>query len=144
MRQAILNHNEDYGGLLDEYLSSALIPSSNSGSFSGFIQRFDTAKTQLLHNIGGSLGPPERNKTDESNGQTEQTNEAAATARQQHSKEWLPWFAMVLQATRVSQADVYYGHALFGMCLRRLQQRYYTLQNMGGADVQDFESFVEA
>jgi len=141
MRQTILNGNEDYGVLLNEYLSSARTGSVRSGSFSSFIQRFDTAKTQLMQNIGGSLGPPERTKTDAEE-KNEPADEASAEARQQHSKEWLPWFAMILQATRVSQADVYFGHALFGMCLRRLQQRYYTLQNMG--DVQDFESFVEA
>lgn len=97
--------------LVDAYTQEQL---QSPGEFKGFLDRFRDVKNRILKDIGGASGLPTSSAT------------SASTSgwTQQDIGKWIRVFRDVTSSTRVFQADLYFGHALFGLCLRRLSRRF--------------------
>jgi len=130
-QRAILSGKEEYGSVLAAYdqvfinrkLGQQLV--GYAASFEGFLKRFAETKREVLQSVGGSGGLPSRNRTSTGSGG------GGREADQQENMEWLAFFMMLHENTRMSQADAYFGHALFGLCLRRLVQRFELERSLG-------------
>lgn len=97
--------------LVDAYTQEQL---QSPGEFKGFLDRFRDVKNRILKDIGGASGLP--------SSATSATS--ASDWTQQDIGKWIKVFRDVTSSTRVFQADLYFGHALFGFCLRRLSRRF--------------------
>ena len=97
--------------LIDAYAQEQL---QSPGQFKGFLERFREVKNRILKDIGGASGLPR--------GPSRSVDAAGWT--QQDIAKWLKVFRDVTTSTRVFQADLYFGHALFGLMLRRLARRF--------------------
>lgn len=97
--------------LVDAYTQEQL---QSPGEFQGFLDRFRDVKNRILKDIGGASGLP--------SSATSATS--ASDWTQQDIGKWIRVFRDVTSSTRVFQADLYFGHALFGLCLRRLSRRF--------------------
>ena len=97
--------------LVDAYTQEQL---QSPGEFKGFLDRFRDVKNRILKDIGGASGLP--------SSATSATS--ASDWTQQDIGKWIKVFRDVTSSTRVFQADLYFGHALFGLCLRRLSRRF--------------------
>ena len=97
--------------LVDAYTQEQL---QSPGEFKGFLDRFRDVKNRILKDIGGASGLP--------SSATSATS--ASDWTQQDIGKWIRVFRDVTSSTRVFQADLYFGHALFGLCLRRLSRRF--------------------
>lgn len=97
--------------LVDAYTQEQL---QSPGEFKGFSDRFRDVKNRILKDIGGASGLP--------SSATSATS--ASDWTQQDIGKWIRVFRDVTSSTRVFQADLYFGHALFGLCLRRLSRRF--------------------
>ena len=96
-------------------------------AYGDFLERFRRVKDALLTDIGGasglsglsglSLKKALSDKTDSSRMQS-------GSWTQEDIAQWLQVFTAITSSTRVFQADVYFGHATFGLCLRRLMRRF--------------------
>ena len=83
------------------------------GEFKGFLDRLRDVKNRILKDIGGASGLP-----------SSATSATSASDWTQDIGKWIKVFRDVTSSTRVFQADLYFGHALFGLCLRRLSRRF--------------------
>lgn len=102
--------------LVDSYAEQRTV---YQGPYKAFFDCFWYAKEHVLKNIGGASGLPSM---------ADSGSPASEAPRGSWSKEdmmqWLDFYARISANTRISQADAYFGHALFGVCLRRLVRRY--------------------
>lgn len=102
--------------LVDSYAEQRTV---YQGPYKAFFDCFWYAKEHVLKNIGGASGLPSMA------GSASQSSEAPhGSWSKEEIMQWLDFYARVSANTRISQADAYFGHALFGMCLRRLIRRY--------------------
>jgi len=131
IERAILKGRREYSPVLDAYkvqfMNRVLGQPPQAGAtaaFDGFLRRFAEMRKEVLASVGGSGGLPTRNRTSTGTGGGRQADE-------KETMEWLAFFAMLHENTRISQADSYFGHALFGLCLRRLVQRFELERTMG-------------
>lgn len=126
--------------LVDAYTQEQLY---SPGEFKGFLDRFRDVRNRILKDIGGASGLP-----------SSSASFSASTSgwSEQEIGKWLSVFRDVTSSTRVFQADLYFGHALFGLCLRRLARRFdlawnFEAQAVGETSMEllgeQFASFVE-
>eukprot|EP00913_Durusdinium_trenchii_P001992 g1842.t2 len=97
--------------LVDAYTQEQL---RSPGQFQGFLEGFREAKNRVLKEIGGASGLPSLKSAPQT---------ASAWTEQDFGK-WIGVFRDVTTSTRCFQADLYFGHALFGLSLRRLCRRF--------------------
>ena len=114
--------------LVDAYTQEQL---QSPGEFKGFLDRFRDVKNRILKDIGGASGLP--------SSATSATS--ASDWTQQDIGKWIRVFRDVTSSTRVFQADLYFGHALFGLCLRRLSRRFELALNFEAGSCWRFRRF---
>ena len=117
--------------LVDAYTQEQLY---SPGEFKGFLDRFRDVKNRILKDIGGASGLPSSSAT------------SASTSgwTQQDIGKWIRVFRDVTSSTRVFQADLYFGHALFGLCLRRLSRRFELALNFEAEAAGDGKSAADS
>lgn len=89
---------------------------------------------QVMMDVGGACGLPDRNRTSDdapamlSPLASIMSGEKASTPEEMKDVLLL---GVILENTRAGQADLYLGHVLFGLCLRRLGRRFALQQRAG-------------
>lgn len=132
-RKAVLAEEVECGWLLDAYLIREVEalnrrPPSEDTPFARFLQHMKVALKQALYDVGGGSGLPDRNRTGK------EAPAPIATGLEpggETSMQQIALLGAVMENTRVAQADVYFGHVLFGLCLRRLARRFVLARNLG-------------
>lgn len=95
------------------------------GTYGDFLERFRKVKDALLTDIGGASGLSGLGGL-QGGGKKAEASESPKQGSwtQEDIAQWLQVFTAITSSTRVYQADVYFGHATFGLCLRRLIRRF--------------------
>ncbi|CAE7870483.1 for, partial [Symbiodinium necroappetens] len=95
------------------------------GTYGDFLERFRKVKDALLTDIGGASGLSGLSGLS-GGGKKAEASESPKQGSwtQEDIAQWLQVFTAITSSTRVYQADVYFGHATFGLCLRRLIRRF--------------------
>lgn len=133
LRNEILRGRAECGALVDAYMDRELgitrgqVPAKDV-LFSSFLQRCRSATNEAVLNVGGSSGFSTNKLLDlavghEGDGRPEEPGEGA--------NEWFAFLAELLTNTRIFQADAYFGHIFFGLCLCRLFRRFQLARSLG-------------
>ncbi|CAE8692229.1 unnamed protein product, partial [Polarella glacialis] len=131
------------GAFLDDYTRQY---TQFQGPFAEFFTRFRKAKQQVLISVGGASGLPTSSASKDKGPQATSASSqqsAGGSWTEADLKNWLQFFATISASTRVSQADAYFGHALFGLCLRRIAQRFEIERTLAAAMAGDSEKAPE-
>ncbi|CAE8588562.1 unnamed protein product [Polarella glacialis] len=143
MLRAVLAAKTYCGAFLDDYTRQY---TQFQGPFAEFFTRFRKAKQQVLISVGGASGLPTSSASKDKGPQATSASSqqsAGGSWTEADLKNWLQFFATISASTRVSQADAYFGHALFGLCLRRIAQRFEIERTLAAAMAGDSEKAPE-
>jgi len=114
--------------LLDYYADSELRaicrqPPREGSACLALLQSYKIALKRVLRAVAGASGLPDRNRTAEEAplafGLVMQNGHPSAEDARQVAR-----LGRVMENTQVAQADIYFGHVLFGLCLRRIARRF--------------------
>ncbi|CAK0898144.1 unnamed protein product [Prorocentrum cordatum] len=81
--------------------------------------------------VGGAGGLPDRNRTAEEAPVPIVTGLEGSARPSDEALQHFALFSNIMENTRMAQADVYFGHVLFGLLLQRLGRRFALLKGAG-------------
>jgi len=139
LRSTLLKGRTEYAGLIEAYVSMFITRStkklSSDEPFVGFLEHMRSKASQLVTTLGGASGLPASNSTEKFVQDADRLPEDPSSMIDKDLAErgaaWFLYFALIQEATRVSRANAYFTHALFGLSMRRLVKRFELARSLG-------------